>query len=296
MLSINTNISSLIAQSSMNSATKLLNQAIERMSTGYKINHSKDNAANYSIATNMTTKINSYMVAEDNCAMGLDMLATAGESLNQIGNKLTRLRDLATQAGNGTYGAQSLAAINSEANALVDEINRLYSTAEYNGMKLFSGIGGQAEPATYTMARTGATGGPGSYYTDEQIAAMTTLTEAFNAGSFSSGETYSISSVDELCKFRDMVNAGNSGEGSTFVLTKDLDLSSIFNWTPIGNRSSYFRGAFDGNGYIISNLTIDTTEDYQGLFGCIWDATIKNLGLENVDITGGTNVGGLADM
>ena len=69
MLSINTNLSSLITHQSMSKATNALNLAIERMTTGFKINHSKDNAANYSIATNMTTKINSYMVAEDNVAM-----------------------------------------------------------------------------------------------------------------------------------------------------------------------------------------------------------------------------------
>ena len=66
MLSINTNLSSIIAQRSMKQSTNLLNQAIERMTTGFKINHAKDNAANYSIATNMTTRINSYMVAQDN--------------------------------------------------------------------------------------------------------------------------------------------------------------------------------------------------------------------------------------
>ena len=192
MLSINTNISSLIAQNSLNESTNALNLAIERMTTGFKINNAKDNAANYSISTNMTTKISSYMVAEDNVAMGLDMLSTANGSLDQISDKLTRLRALATQAGNGTYGGQSLSAINSEANALVDEIQRLYTTAEYNGIKLFGKE--QAEPtaATYAMARAGATGGPGSFYTDEEIAAMTTITEAYNNGYFDAGVTYSI--------------------------------------------------------------------------------------------------------
>ena len=83
MLTINTNLSSLIAQSSMKQSTNKLNQAIERMTTGFKINHASDNAANYSISTNMTTKINSYMVAEDNAAMGLDIISTAEGTLNQ---------------------------------------------------------------------------------------------------------------------------------------------------------------------------------------------------------------------
>ena len=77
MLSINTNLSSLIAQSSMEKSTDALSLAVERMTTGFKINHASDNAANYSISTNMTTKLNAYMVAEDNVAMGMDLVNTA---------------------------------------------------------------------------------------------------------------------------------------------------------------------------------------------------------------------------
>ena len=84
MLSINTNHSSLIAQSSMNNATKLLNQAVERMTTGYKINHASDNAANYSISTNMQTQINSFDVAADNVAMGMDLVTTASDIISNM--------------------------------------------------------------------------------------------------------------------------------------------------------------------------------------------------------------------
>ena len=87
MLSINTNLPSIIAQSSLKNSTLKLNQAVERMSTGFKINHASDNAANYSISTNMTTKIGAYQVAEDNVAMGLDLLSTANGSLDLISDK-----------------------------------------------------------------------------------------------------------------------------------------------------------------------------------------------------------------
>ena len=137
MLSINTNLAGLIAQNSMKTSTNKLNQAIERMTTGLKINHARENAANYSFSTNMTTRIGSYQVAEENASMGLDMILTAEGNIDQIQNKLQRLRDLQEQASNGTYGTQSLFAINTEANALVDEINRIYNTAEYNGIKIF---------------------------------------------------------------------------------------------------------------------------------------------------------------
>ena len=147
MLSINTNLSSLIAQNSMNKSTNALNLAIERMTTGYKINHAKDNAANYSIATNMTTKMNSYMVAEDNVAMGLDMVATISENLDLVNEHARRIRDLCEQAANGTYGEQSIKAIQSEIDSRLEEISRLKSTAEFNGIKLFESE--QATPTTF---------------------------------------------------------------------------------------------------------------------------------------------------
>ena len=70
MVSINTNLSALLVQTSLANSTNALNTAIERMTTGFKINHAKDNAANYSIATNMTSKISAFDVAENNALMG----------------------------------------------------------------------------------------------------------------------------------------------------------------------------------------------------------------------------------
>ena len=89
------------------------------MTTGFKINHAKDNAANYEISNQMTTKINSLQVAEENTAMGLDMVTQASEILDELNNRVQRLRDLQAQANNATYGQGSLNAINKECNALV---------------------------------------------------------------------------------------------------------------------------------------------------------------------------------
>ena len=137
MLSINTNLSSLIVQSNLLNSTLGLNQAIERMTTGFKINGAKDNAAGYSISTSMSTKIGAYQVAEDNASMGLDMVSTASGTLEQISDRISRLRALTVQAQNGTYGSSSIDAIRQEADGITSEINRLMATAEYNGIKLF---------------------------------------------------------------------------------------------------------------------------------------------------------------
>jgi len=138
-LTINTNISSLIAQKNLANATNSLNDAIERMTTGYKINHAADNAAGFSIANNWKTQLSSLDVASDNAATGLDMLTTAEETYNLIIDHVQRIRDLTEQAANGTYGSQSLKAIKSEITARLEEITRIVGNAEFNGVKLMNG-------------------------------------------------------------------------------------------------------------------------------------------------------------
>ena len=140
-LTINTNLSSLIVQKNLSSATTSLNNAIERMSTGYKINHAKDNAAGFSIATNWKTKLSSLDIASENASMGADLLKTAEENYSLITSHLQRVRDLTEQAANGTYGSDSLKAIASEMTARLNEIDRIAKNAEFNGIKLMDGAG-----------------------------------------------------------------------------------------------------------------------------------------------------------
>ena len=154
MLNFNTNLSAFIAQRSFENSTNILNQAIERMSTGLKINGAKDNAANYAITEQMTTQISSLDVAEDNASMGLDFVTTANEQLDMINDRFTRLRDLAIQAENKTYGEESLKAINAECNALVDEIKRIYKNAEYNGIKIYGSEMFETLPTGGTQVQT----------------------------------------------------------------------------------------------------------------------------------------------
>ena len=82
MLKINTNLSSIIVQKGFNNSTSSLNKTIEAMSTRYKLNHARDNTANYSISTNMTTKLGSYFVAEENVKMGMELIDTASSSID----------------------------------------------------------------------------------------------------------------------------------------------------------------------------------------------------------------------
>ena len=137
-ITVNTNIPSLTAQKSLNNATSKMNTAMERMTTGLKINSSKDDAAGMAVANKLDYKISSLNVAQSNGQMGTSMLDTAEGVLNVINDNLVRIRDLTEQAANGTYGSDAMTAIETEVQARMDEITRLAESSEFNGKILFN--------------------------------------------------------------------------------------------------------------------------------------------------------------
>ena len=298
MISINTNLSAGILNRSLNNATLNINKTIERLTTGFKINHASDNAAGYAIATSCSSKLSSYNIASDNIAGGLDMLATAQDTIEIMERLGTRLHALVTQARNGTYGETSLEAINEEATAIIAEIDRIYNNAEYNGIKLFTANGessvqglpdwvndlnNQLDTSRYSGFISNAKTKSDSY--------VSTLQHVSELSDFESGKEYQISTKEDLTKLAQLVNSNKDTTNVTFYLGADIDLNGA-TWTPIANKannSSYqFKGTFDGNGHLIKNFKINSgTKSYQGLFGyTAGSATIKNLGVENADVTG----------
>ena len=260
-MKINTNLSCLIVQSNLKTSTNGLNIAIERMTTGFKINHAKDNAANYSINTNLSSQLSSYEVAQDNVSMGLDMVMTAKDSLELISSHLSRMRDLAELAANGTSGEGSLQAIQSEINVRSDEINRLVTNTEFNNLNLFEG---EPEEMGDFIARVDR------LTEDEAIAQGYTI----------------ITTADELQAMQDNL----SGK---YILMNNIDLEG-YDWTPVGTTANPFLGEFNGNGYVISNLKIiKPDENDLGVFGYTGTSSISNLGLENIEINGKDYCGSL---
>ena len=138
-LTINTNLSSLTAQKYLRDATKGMNSAMEKLSTGFKINSGADDAAGYAVVGGMQAKVNGYDIIETNASMGLDMLTTQEGVLNILNEYLQRIRDLTMQAANGTYGSASLNAIKTEVEQRMDEINRLCTITDFNDTYLLDG-------------------------------------------------------------------------------------------------------------------------------------------------------------
>ena len=138
-ISVNTNLASLTAQKSLSNATTKMNTAMERMTTGFKINSSKDDAAGMAVSTKLEYKLSSFNVAKDNVQMGSSLLDTAEGVLGVFNANLSRIRDLTEQAANGTYGSDSLESILQEVQARYDEITRISKSVEFNEKYLLNG-------------------------------------------------------------------------------------------------------------------------------------------------------------
>jgi flagellin len=137
--SINTNISALAAQGSLRKTGIAQDTAMERLSTGIRINSAKDDAAGLAISTRMTANIRGIAAAIRNANDGISLTQTAEGSLSAIGDNLQRIRELAVQSSNTGNSPSDRGALNAEAQQLVAEIDRVASNSAFNGIKLLDG-------------------------------------------------------------------------------------------------------------------------------------------------------------
>jgi len=139
MTVINTNLSSIQSQNSLRITSGKLATAMERLSSGVRINAAKDDAAGLAISTRMTAEIKGLAGAVRNANDGISLTQTAEGALESINNNLQRIRELAVQSSNATNSSSDRIAMNNEARQLVDEIDRVASNASFNGIKLLNG-------------------------------------------------------------------------------------------------------------------------------------------------------------
>jgi flagellin len=167
MAVINTNISAIRAANSSNSAGKMAQTAMERLSTGKRINSAKDDAAGLAIATSMTAQIKGMSQAVRNANDGISLSQTADGALNEVTNMMQRIRELATQSASGTYqDATDRAYMQTEVDELTKQIDQVVSNTKFNGVALFDG-----STATVTVQ----TGANATDTVDLAMADLTTL-------------------------------------------------------------------------------------------------------------------------
>ena len=139
MTVINTNASSMIARDAINRNDRAMSQAMERLSTGSRINSAKDDAAGLAIADRMSAQVSGLNMAVRNANDAISMLQTIEGATKEITNMLGRMRELAVQSASGTYTDTDRDALNLEFGALMDEITRIAQNTEWNGQAVLRG-------------------------------------------------------------------------------------------------------------------------------------------------------------
>jgi flagellin len=178
-LRINNNIEAMDAHRQLLATSNKLSKSMERLSSGYRINRAADDAAGLAISEKMRGQISGIAQAQRNIQDGVSMVQTAEGSLNEVHSMLQRIRELAVEYKNGTLGAPNRTAIQSEVNQLASEIERIGTSAQFNGIALLNNpttisfqvgandgetiavttisLGAAVPPSAYNLTQTGST-------------------------------------------------------------------------------------------------------------------------------------------
>jgi flagellin len=187
-MSIRTNVASLNAQAALFKAGNDLNTSMQRLSSGYRINSSADDAAGLAISTKMQSQISGLNQASSNAQDGISMIQTAEGALDEVQSNLQRMRDLSVQAANATLSDTDRGNINQEIQALFTNINNISNRTQFNGQSLLTGA--------LTTSQDATTGGINSLVAGQ---AMTTAggsaVTAVNVSNAIAGTAYTLSTT-----------------------------------------------------------------------------------------------------
>ncbi|MCL2074835.1 MAG: flagellin FliC [Betaproteobacteria bacterium] len=136
---INTNVSSLNSQRNLDTSQTALFTALQRLSSGLRVNSSKDDAAGLAVAEKMNSQARGMSVAIRNANDGISLAQTAEAGMNVVSEHLQRMRELAVQAASGQYDSDNRSALDTEYQQLASEIDRVISATNFNGQKLLDG-------------------------------------------------------------------------------------------------------------------------------------------------------------
>ncbi|WP_350238947.1 flagellin [Pectobacterium colocasium] len=215
MAGINTNMMSLVTQNNLNKSQSSLGTAIERLSSGLRINSAKDDAAGQAIANRMTAQVKGLTQAARNANDGISLTQTAEGNLNEINNNLQRIRELAVQAASDTNGTTDRDSIKKEMQLRLNEIDRVAQSASFNGKSLLNASGNNVD------IQVGANTGANEVITIDSGALINATT---GTGGGLSGVNTAVSGFDATA------TSGVGGSGGTaqaLVAAVDLALQAV---------------------------------------------------------------------
>lgn len=192
MAVINTNYLALVSQNNLNKSQSSLGQAIERLSSGLRINSAKDDAAGQAIANRFTANIKGLTQAARNANDGISLAQTTEGALNEINSNLQRIRELTVDAANGTKSSSDLKSIQDEINQRIGEINRVSEQTQFNSVSVLG------KGATEISIQVGANDGEVIKLNLEEISSNTLNISSLDVTSAYSKGLTSVSEVDKV--------------------------------------------------------------------------------------------------
>ena len=263
---INTNIMSLNAQRQLDKSQRAQNQAMERLSSGLRVNSAKDDAAGLSIATGMESQTRGLNQAIRNANDGISMAQTAEGAMDEMTNIMQRMRELAVQSANDTNSASNRASIQKEVDQLYSELDRIANTTQFNGVVLLNGSAGQ------TNLQIGANSGESlSFSIDAVTSKDLNLNAVSGLGELNGGRT---GSVGTIVGNGDVTINGVSLSGMTINTTGAAGLATMINAKKgltgvTANAYNALNGTGNQNGVtsglVINGKTLTNTSSMQDL-------------------------------
>ena len=272
-LRIQNNITAMNAHRQLNTSDAAMTKSLERLSSGYRINKAADDAAGLAISQSFRADIASFKVASRNTSEANALLQVAEGSLDQMGNILTRLKELATQAASGN-ATSNIDKINDEANQLISEFDRIATSTNYAGTDLLTGnlaagtMTGTVADASHASDVT-AVGEGGSWFGVDTALTITGVTGTLDA------------SIANLEDANNEWTIAKDGTASGVVLSNGNGMQFTGSTTDAGTLTISGMGENQGDLVISGTITNTGTVDGQSI-------TFDNLGISTVSVDAGT--------
>jgi len=283
---INYNVSAMLTNNSLANNDDLLSKSLERLSSGLKINHAKDNPAGLAMATRMNAQIEGLSRANRNAGDGVSVIETADGAMSEISEMLQRMNELAVKAANGLESESDRKVIQDEVTQLKEEINRVADSTEFNGLSLLSGEFSLKGYTNQTEVKVNSYSAdvPQKIYTINQldigvdpVTGDYTVTDYdIDGGGFPEGT--SVSMKDRLVTFQ-----GPNGFEMKLDLTQ-VDLSTASDTVSVPVVAAGAQLYVDATGIGAMRLQIGANEG-QILAVDIPRVSLREMGIEELDVT-----------
>ncbi|GAB3286033.1 FliC/FljB family flagellin [Parahaliea aestuarii] len=265
---INTNITAMIGQQNLGKSQSALSTAMERLSSGLRINSAKDDAAGQAIANRMSAQITGLSQAQRNANDGISVAQTAEGALNQVNDNLQRIRELTVQSQNGTNSADDQASIQAEIDQRLTEIDRISEQTDFNGVKVLA-------KDTSLNIQVGANDGESISVNLKEITASTLSLDSFNVNGPGAGLAAAATAdyEDAYGVATGIANNAVAATGFSDELATNLGVST----TAVATAAT---AQVDDNGNWYVNVTITAQSESEA----------KALSLQGIEAASGTAV------